>query len=153
MVKHAFKSAWAGLLGQRKEVERRAQIAAICYRETPQGREVLLITSRDTKRWIVPKGWPIDGLDGPASALQEAWEEAGVRRADITHVPLGTYTYDKRLRSGDLLPVEATAYLAQVTELADHFPEVSERTRKWVTPAQAADMVAEPELRDILCAL
>lgn len=130
--------------------EFRAQVAALCYRGTARGRQILLITSRDTGRWIIPKGWPIDGLSGPQAALREAWEEAGVRRADITHAPVGTYTYDKALGDGKSVPVRATVYNALVTELAHQYPEVDERTRRWVTPHNAAKMVNEPELKAIL---
>ncbi|KIN71427.1 NUDIX hydrolase [Sulfitobacter guttiformis] len=152
-MKHVFRKSWAGAFGQTFKTVRRSQVAALCYRQTDTGIEVLVITSRDTKRWILPKGWPIEGLDGPASALQEAWEEAGVRQADITPEPLGTYSYDKRLSDGGALPVEATVYLARVETLADTYPEMDERTRRWVTPDDAAQMVAEPELQNILRAL
>ncbi len=55
-----------------------------------------MITSRDTGRWILPKGWPIDGLDEAGSALQEAWEEAGVKDGRIANAPIGTFDYQKR---------------------------------------------------------
>ena len=84
---------------------KRLQVAALCYRETPKGKQVLLITSRDTGRWIVPKGWPVDGLDGAEAALQEAWEEAGVSKADIESAPMGYYDYNKRLDHGLTTPV------------------------------------------------
>lgn len=144
---HSLKAAWTSLVSP--VAERRAQVAALCFRETRAGKQVLLVTSRDTRRWIIPKGWPIKGLDGAGSALQEAWEEAGVRRAVITKSPIGTYDYDKRMGDGTALPVKATVYLAEVSDLADDFPEAHERTRKWVTPAEAATLVAEPELRAI----
>jgi 8-oxo-dGTP pyrophosphatase MutT (NUDIX family) len=103
-MKQYLKSTWAGVMRTSPEPEPSRQVAALCYRENAQGKQVLLITSRATKRWIVPKGWPIEGLDGPASALQEAWEEAGVRKADILPEPVGTYSYDKAPRCRWRLP-------------------------------------------------
>ena len=129
------------------------QVAALCYRDTPQGKRVLLITSRDTGRWIVPKGWPIKGLDGPGSALQEAWEEAGVRKADIESDPVGYYEYAKGLGDGVTIPVEAQVYLTKVRDLREDYPEADERTRAWFAPADAANLVDEPDLQAILRAL
>ena len=76
---------------------RRVQFAALCTRVHDGQDQVLLITSRDTKRWIIPKGWPIDGLSGTETALQEAWEEAGVRADAVYDEPVGQFTYDKIL--------------------------------------------------------
>jgi 8-oxo-dGTP pyrophosphatase MutT (NUDIX family) len=129
------------------------QVAALCYRETPEGKRVLLVTSRDTGRWIVPKGWPIKGKNGPQSALQEAWEEAGVDKADIEEEPIGFYDYDKGLGDGLTKPIEAQVYLTRVRNIADDYPEVAQRERAWYTPAEAAELVDEPDLKAILRAL
>ena len=149
-MKHLNKDTWSGGVRPLIERERRAQVAALCYRDGPQGKQILLITSRDTGRWIIPKGWPITGLDGPASALQEAWEEAGVRNAEISEAAIGTYPYDKGLKDGETVAVDTAVYAARVTDLARTYPEVDERTRKWVTPDEAAHMVDEPDLKAIL---
>lgn len=128
----------------------RAQVAALCYRERrKKGRQVLLITSRGTGRWILPKGWPIKGLDAPGAAKQEAWEEAGVK-GRISDDPLGSFRYKKRLDDGSQAVCEAQVFPMQVAELADDFPESDERERKWVSPGKAAKMVSEPALKDIL---
>lgn len=126
------------------------QVAALCYRDRGEGTEVLLITSRDTGRWIVPKGWMIPGLDASGAALQEAWEEAGVRDAVISSSPIGSYAYDKRLDDGSSLPVRAEVYAAHVLELKDTYPEADERERRWFTPPQASKLVEEPELQSLL---
>lgn len=152
-MKMNIHNTWTTKIRPISDPVRHAQVAALCFRMTPAGREVLLITSRDTGRWIIPKGWPIKGLDGPATALEEAWEEAGVRDADIRRDPIGQYHYDKRLDDGTTTPIDTTVYLAEVTKLEDDFPEVTERTRVWVTPAEAAKRVDEPELKDILRSL
>ncbi|WP_170404319.1 NUDIX hydrolase [Ruegeria arenilitoris] len=132
---------------------RRVQFAALCTRETEIGPEVLLITSRDTGRWIIPKGWPIDGKDGAETALQEAWEEAGVRAPGPAKEPIGQFTYDKILKDGTALQVLTSVYRIDVQDLLDDFPEAGARKRVWVSPATAAERVNEPELRDILLQL
>ena len=147
---HVLKRAWADMFQPMKTPAPQAQVAALCVRDTNDGQDVLLITSRDTGRWIVPKGWPIEGLDGPGSALQEAWEEAGVKDAAINPEPVGTYTYLKGLKDGQSVPIVTTVYQAQVETLVKSYPEADERTRKWFAPSKAAEMVDEPELRDIL---
>lgn len=147
---HAFKRAWEDMVLPIWQRPKRLQVAALCYRETPEGKQVLLITSRDTGRWIVPKGWPIDGLDGAGAALQEAWEEAGVSKADIESDPIGYYDYDKRLNHGLTTPVVAQVYLTHVRNVKDEYPDVNERTRRWFSPAEAAELVAEPDLKEIL---
>ncbi len=152
-MKHVIKRAWDDMVVPLLQRPKRLQVAALCFRETETGKEVLLITSRDTGRWIVPKGWPINGKDGAQSALQEAWEEAGVSKADIQQEPLGSYEYTKELDSGAPVSVETLVYLAHVRELQKTYPEVEERKRVWVTPEEAATRVDEPELKAILKAL
>ncbi len=128
------------------------QVAALCWRKRRGKIEVLLITSRDTGRWIVPKGWPIDGLNAAQSALCEAWEEAGVRGdAEKAH-HIGQFCYDKVLRDGVELPIRAEIYKVRLREeqLEDQYPEAHERKRIWVAPRRAAKMVMEPELQEIL---
>ena len=81
----------------RTKLAARLQYGALTYRKAKiSGIEILLMTSRETKRWIIPKGWPIKGLKPCESAAQEAYEEAGVR-GDVGRRPIGKYTYDKRL--------------------------------------------------------
>ncbi|MGC1495380.1 MAG: NUDIX hydrolase [Sulfitobacter sp.] len=150
---HVFKRAWADMFMPILRRPKRVQVAALCYRETDDGKRVLLITSRDTGRWIVPKGWPIDGLDGPGAALQEAWEEAGVTKADIEEEPIGLYEYAKGLGEGMTVPVEARVYLTRVRDLSEEYPEASLRKRAWFAPKDAANLVDEPDLKAILSAL
>lgn len=147
---HIFRQAWSDILMPILQRSKRLQVAALCYRETQAGRQVLLITSRDSGRWIVPKGWPMEGLEDHEAALQEAWEEAGVRRANINARPVGSYGYDKGLSDGDSVAVEVQVYPALVQDLQDDFPEVDQRRRDWFAPEVAADLVDEPELKAIL---
>lgn len=130
--------------------DKRQQVAALCYRETKDGKQVLLITSRDTGRWIVPKGWPMKDKDDHEAALQEAWEEAGVSEAEIEEEPMGYFEYAKGLSSGETVPVEAQVYMTRVRDLKKSYPEVKERERAWFTPAEASELVDEPDLRAIL---
>lgn len=125
------------------------QFAALCWRMRRDKVEVLLITSRDTGRWVIPKGWQVTGMDGPASAAQEAWEEAGVTGAVGTRT-LGRYGYDKVLTDVMSLPCAVAVYPLRVAALARKFPERSERRRKWFTAEKAARKVAEPDLRALL---
>jgi len=145
-----FKSALTGILDPLLRRPDRVQAAALCWRKGKKGKEVLLITSRDTGRWIIPKGWPIEGLDGAGTAAQEAWEEAGVKPGKIKRQPLGLYHYVKRLSNGIPAPIEASVYPIEVARLADKFPECRERKRSWMSPEQAAMLVDEPELQDLL---
>lgn len=147
-----FKTTWRDFLRPIWQRPTRVQVAALCYKQSDAGKQVLLITSRDTKRWILPKGWPIDGKDGPGSALQEAWEEAGVEQAEIDPVSIGSFEYQKGLGHGMQSQVRTQVYQACVTKMVDKFPESHERKRKWVTPKEAANMVNEPQLAAILAA-
>ena len=147
---NTMKKAWAGLVQPLLQRPRQFQVAALCYRETGSQTEVLLITSRDTGRWILPKGWPVDGMEAADAALKEAWEEAGVRAGELEPEPVGAFDYDKRLDDGYESPVHAQVYKVRVTEMADSFPETHERERSWVSPDQAANMVREPGLQEIL---
>ena len=128
----------------------RVQIAALCYRTTSHGPDVLLITSRNTGRWIIPKGWPVDGTDGAGTALQEAWEEAGVKPTDMEHTRIGRYRYKKIVDGGLPVATDVYVYSVEVEALLDSFPEVDERKRKWMSPEAAAAAVDEKELKAIL---
>lgn len=145
-----FKTAWEEVVRPFFLRPRRVQVAALCLRKGAEGDEILLITSRDTGRWVLPKGWPIAGLDGGGAAAREAWEEAGVSAGSIGRLPLGTYFYDKRLDSGAVQPVETHLYRVDVQAISDDYPEAGQRQRRWVRPSEAATMVDEPSLQMLL---
>ena len=129
------------------------QVAALCYRQVNRDAsqyEVLLVTSRGTGRWIIPKGWVIEGKNGPQSALQEAWEEAGVESATVLPQPLGYYSYDKILKTGLPCRVRTTVYAINPTRMRTSFPEADQRTLQWMSQQAAANLVDEPELQEIL---
>lgn len=128
------------------------QVAAIPIRRLPDGGiEVLLVTSRETRRWVVPKGWPWRKVADHDAAAGEAWEEAGARGIVSPHI-IGTYTYDK-LRRGKAKTLRVDTYVLDVTELAESWPEKDERQRVWLDPAGAAERVAEIGLKAILRSL
>jgi len=130
--------------------EPRAQFAALPWRRTKAGDvEMLLITSRETRRWVIPKGWPIKGKSSAKSAAREAFEEAGVK-GKLKKKPVGTYAYDKRLKNGRLQRVRVTVFSLEVQDEADVFPEATQREKLWTPPAEAARAVDEPELMVLL---
>ena len=123
------------------------QYAALPWRLNPLGQiEILLVTSRGTGRWVIPKGWPIKGKSASASAEQEAWEEAGVV-GRIAPEPLGAYAYDKVLSARRSKSVNVEVFPLEVTSEKTAWPEKGERKRLWLPPRQAAELVDEPALR------
>jgi 8-oxo-dGTP pyrophosphatase MutT (NUDIX family) len=126
------------------------QYAALPWRKAADGRiEVMLITSRETRRWVIAKGWPITGLNPGDSAAQEALEEAGVT-GEVWSEPVGAYDYEKRLKNGDLQPVEVEVFPLSVRKELDAWPEKGQRERRWFAAAEAADLVAEPRLSELI---
>ncbi len=119
------------------------------YRHTPNGDvEVLLLTSRQTRRFILPKGWPMKGLSDCETAAQEAVEEAGV--VGSSHeVAIGSFRYWKRLKRS-FVPVIVEVYPLYVERELDTWKERKSRRRAWVKPIQAALLVDEPELVSLL---
>jgi 8-oxo-dGTP pyrophosphatase MutT (NUDIX family) len=111
--------------------------------------QVLLITSRQSRRWVLPKGWAEPGVAPHEQAACEAFEEAGVR-GEISRERLGTYQYAKQLRSGRAIPVRVDVFPLMVAERLDDWPEKGQREAVWVPPAEAATMVEESGLVAIL---
>lgn len=123
------------------------QVGALCLQA--ETGSVLLVTSRGTGRWIIPKGWPMDGRSVGGAALREAWEEAGVR-GEVEETAFGRYSYDKKLTKGLSAPVEVQVHLVRVEGLDKNFPERKQRQRRWFTPAEAAGLVDEAGLARLL---
>ena len=133
----------------------RTQYGALCWRPAGTGVEILLVTSRDTGRWVIPKGWPIEGLDPAQSAAREAWEEAGARGVADPDC-LGCYSYEKVLRRApegqedQTVPCVVAVYALQVARQIKDFPEARQRRCKWFSPEKAAARVDEPELAALI---
>ena len=127
----------------------RTQFGALCWRVQGDKLEFLLITSRQRKRWIIPKGWPVDGATPAEAAETEAWEEAGVK-GKTAPVCLGIYSYTKYLDGREQLPCVVAVFPVRAKRLAANYPERSERRRKWFSRKKAAKLVDEPELANMI---
>lgn len=128
----------------------RQQYGAICYRTGASGEpEVLLMTSRDTGRWVIPKGWPMAGKPSHAVAAQEAYEEAGVR-GTVEPEPAGSFIYTKVLDNGLRIPCRVQVHALKVEDMLTDFPEKGSRRLEWVSFTEAAKRVREPSLRSLL---
>jgi len=127
----------------------REQHAALCYRVVDGKPEVLLITTRGTGRWMLPKGWPIAGKTGAETAAQEAWEEAGVR-GKCGKPNIAQFYYLKTVEDGPDIPCVITVHLLVVKQLERQYPEAGQRRRKWFSPRKAASKVDVPGLAQIL---
>lgn len=130
--------------------KRRLQCGAIPYRRRHDGAvEVMLVTSRETKRWVIPKGWPIGGVKPHASAAREALEEAGVvGRTDAEAI--GAYRYRKRLKNGNEAPCKVEVFPLEVKSQRKRWRERDERSVRWFKLRKAAEVVQEPGLRRLL---
>jgi 8-oxo-dGTP pyrophosphatase MutT (NUDIX family) len=126
------------------------QCAALPFKITPDGIRVLLLTSRETRRWLIPKGWPIRGLKPREVAAREAFEEAGLVGRIVGKHPIGSYHYSKRLPSRGEMLRRVKVFLLAVDEQLDEWPEKQQRKWDWVDPIKAAQMVEEGGLAEIL---
>ncbi|MGV1793559.1 NUDIX hydrolase [Rhizobium sp. A37_96] len=127
------------------------QYGALCFRYRDGGPdiEILVITSRDSRRWVIPKGWPMKGRTPFEAAAIEAWEEAGAR-GTTRKKPIGLYTYLKDLDNGDVAPCIVDVFQIEVTELRNEFKERGQRILEWVSTDEAARRVREIELKSLL---
>ena len=124
------------------------QCAVLAYRRSKKGLKVVLVTSLDTGRWVLPKGNLVEGLSVRASAALEALEEAGVE-GEVSKHSLGSYDYEKtELKGGALCRVEVFAM--EVSRVKRSWPEKDRRRRKWMTLADAAKAVNEPGLKKLI---
>jgi 8-oxo-dGTP pyrophosphatase MutT (NUDIX family) len=128
------------------------QCAALPLRETNGELEVLLVTSRETRRWVLPKGWTERRHGAAEQAAVEAFEEAGIR-GDISAEPIGSYAYLKRTSDGRTLPCRVDVFRMEVAEMLDEWPEKAERERRWFTLPQAAMAVEEGGLVTLMLKL
>jgi 8-oxo-dGTP pyrophosphatase MutT (NUDIX family) len=113
------------------------------------GPEILLVTSRDTGRWVIPKGWPMGSKAGHKVAAQEALEEAGVI-GEAEHRAFGTYSYEKAMPEGVTIPCDVYVHLLKMKSCTKSFKEKGKRLIEWVSPDVAAERVQEPELKALI---
>jgi 8-oxo-dGTP pyrophosphatase MutT (NUDIX family) len=125
------------------------QVAALCWRLKSSQLQILLVTSRETKRWVTPKGWPMKGLTDWNTAKREAFEEAGVE-GRVRKQPVGAFSYGKRKKSGLVKQTQVSVFPLEVIKLTSSWPEKTERERCWFSLEEAATKVQEPELQNII---
>lgn len=125
------------------------QYAALPYRIVDGHPMVLLVTSRETKRWILPKGQPERKLSPHQVAEAEAYEEAGLI-GTVFKAPFADFNTFKRLKSGREMPCVMRVFLFEVAHELSAWPEKAERERRWMTPGEAALLVTEPGLVKVL---
>jgi len=125
------------------------QYAALPYRLSGDTLEILLITSRRTRRWIIPKGWPMEGHQPSMCAALEALEEAGVS-GEIEKNAFGHYQYIKQFRLGINVPCKVDIFALKVEHEQNVWPEKDDRERRWCSVAEAAAAVGEPQLRHVI---
>ena len=134
----------------KKNADTLQQYGALAWRRSKRGEvKVLLITSRERGRWIVPKGWPIKGKTPARTAAREAFEEAGV----IGHLPteaIGVYNYVKIMRDGTEADCRVVLFGLEVRGTLLNWPERAERKRQWLTVPEAAITVSDTGLAQIL---
>ena len=148
-----LQTLWTDFIAPMFRRPPRYQVAALCWRHEAGVAQVLLITSLDTGRWILPKGWPKDGSDSAGIALQEAWEEAGITPTGTPPRKVGRYRYAKRLRGGVPVATDVDVFAIEAQALDDAYPEAHQRQRRWMTGAEAAEAVHEPQLKALLSRL
>jgi 8-oxo-dGTP pyrophosphatase MutT (NUDIX family) len=141
------RSASAALAGPGHAPSR--QVGALCYRNGSKGVRILLITSRDTGRWVIPKGWPMHNRGDAEAAAREAFEEAGLR-GDIGASSIGHYLYAKKLGRTRFIPCLVRVFPMKVREMLRKYPESGQRRVKWFSAKKAARKVEEPELAALI---
>lgn len=124
------------------------QAAALPFRRA-NNLEVLLVSSLDTGRWIVPKGWPMKGRKAFETAQREAFEEAGVK-GEIASEPTGSFHYDKRRRNGAVWRCMVEVFPLEVKSQSRSWPEKAVRKLRWCAWNEAAALVDDEGLGDII---
>jgi 8-oxo-dGTP pyrophosphatase MutT (NUDIX family) len=126
------------------------QYAALPYRKRGNGAvEILLVTSRGTGRWIIPKGWPMQRLAPHEAAAKEAVEEGGVI-GRIGAQPIGNFRYAKQRDGTTALNCDVTVFALEVVRQLSNWPEQHQRRTRWFALREAAKAVQEPELAEMI---
>ena len=128
------------------------QYAALPYAVRNGDLAVMLVTSRETGRWVIPKGWPEKKLKGHQVAALEAYEEAGLI-GEVAVKPIATFVYAKRLGETERKRCRVAVFLFAVHQELEDWPEKDQRKREWTTPKQAAARVSEKGLIKLLLGL
>ncbi|HVZ10366.1 NUDIX hydrolase [Rhodopila sp.] len=133
-----------------KKAQGARQFAALPWRLSDRGtRQILLLTSRETGRWVIPKGWPMKGKKPAEVACQEAYEEAGLIGEIVGKRAIGSFHYEKRLAKTSIL-CSVRVFLFRVERQLDDWPEKAQRRLQWFDAEDAADLVDEGGLAEII---
>jgi ADP-ribose pyrophosphatase YjhB (NUDIX family) len=125
------------------------QYGALPWRRVHGELQILLVTTLNTRRWIVPKGWPIPGLAPSGCAAHEAAEEAGVN-GDVQSRVYGSFHYEKRRKSGEVLSCQVEVFAMEVLRRRRSWPEKGARESRWCSVEEALARVSEPGLRRLI---
>ena len=125
------------------------QTGALPWRRRGKKIEVLLVTGRMSKRWTVPKGWPMFGKTLAEAAAREAYEEAGVK-GTVEELPIGRFDHTKTHSVLGILDVTILVYPLEAKRVLSSWPEKGDRERRWLDLDKAAELVENPQLREIL---
>lgn len=136
-------------IGPKSKRQARSQFAALPFRIVDDKVQVMLVTSRRSRRWILPKGWPENGMTPAAAAAKEAFEEGGVT-GRVYDRCLGVYSYLKYLDDTPDLPCLVMVYPIKIKKMLSDYPERKQRRRKWFSRKAAALRVQEPELQRLI---
>ena len=141
---------WGGRLRAEQHVSKpRIQYGALPFRTSKGQVQILLVTSRETRRWIIPKGWPMKGKSAHRTAEREAFEEAGVV-GRIQHRSVGSYRYEKKMKDGAIVLCQVDVFPLKVDEQRRRWPEYNQRETRWFEPEEAVAAVNEPELAALI---
>ncbi len=132
-----------------RNLKPKAQFAALPWRVVNDEVEVLLITSRISRHWLIPKGWPMRGKSDAEAAAQEAFEEAGIRGV-VSPYTIGAYGYDKCRPETEPVPCMVNVYPLKVEKELGDWKEAATRERQWMSLRQATSAVFEPGLAELL---
>ncbi len=128
--------------------EPRQQVAALPFR-IRKNLEVMLVSTLDSRRWVIPKGWPMKGFENHEAAAREAFEEAGLV-GDVSDAVAGQFHYFKRKKNGAVWLCRVDVYPLQVKEQRRNWPEKAQRRTKWFPLEKAAMAVSDAELGELL---
>ena len=149
--KKARKKATKRLVAPRTAAPpRHRQYGAVALRVGARDQlEVLLLTSRGSGRWVIPKGWPMRNRTPAGTARREAFEEAGVKGELWSKKPIGSFRYMKRDENfkGEIL---VRVFVLAVEQQKKDWPEKDERRVRWFSLRQAAALVKERDLARLL---
>ena len=142
-------SFWTGRTVRVADPTAITQVRALCLRAGDAGPEVLLVKS-SRGRWIIPKGWPMDGHTDAETAKIEAWEEAGLLKGKVSKAPIGGYVTEKRFDDGRVATCHVSVYRIDVKEMTKTYPEAALRKRTWSPLKSAVKKVDDAGLKSLL---